>query len=304
MKSSVADWALLVVPGVIWGASFLFIAEGLAAVEPNGVTFTRIAIGFLTLSLFPSARRPVARADWAGTAALGVLWFAFPLSMFPFAEQHVSSALTGMLNGATPLCVAAVASLLAHRLPARGTTAGLVIGFGGAVVMALPALGGPSGNAGSAFGVALIVAALVSYGIALNVARPLQQRNGAIPVVWRALGVALILTAPLGLPAVVNGNWTLRPALAMLGLGAGGTAIATILTATAAGRMGATKASATAYLIPVVALILGVVIRHETVTMISLVGAAICLLGAAIIRDPKMFAWLLPRRFVRVGAGV
>jgi drug/metabolite transporter (DMT)-like permease len=284
MKSSFADWALLVVPGVIWGASFLFIAEGLDAVEPNGVTFTRIAIGFLTLSLFPTARRPVARADWAGTAALGVLWFAFPLSMFPFAEQHVSSALTGMLNGATPLCVAAVASFLAQRLPERGTLAGLVIGFGGAVVMALPALGGSS----SAFGVMLIMAALISYGIALNVARPLQQRNGAIPIVWRALGVALILTAPLGLPAVVDGHWTLRPALAMLFLGAGGTAIATILTATAAGRMGATKASATAFLIPVVALILGVVIRHEHVAAVSLAGAAICLLGAAIIRDPNL----------------
>jgi len=204
--------------------------------------------------------------------------------MFPFAEQHVSSALTGMLNGATPLCVAAVASLIAHQLPARGTLVGLIIGFGGAVVMALPALGGSS----SAFGVTLIVAALISYGIALNVARPLQQRNGAIPVVWRALGVALILTAPLGLPAVVNGHWTLRPALAMLGLGAGGTAIATILTATAAGRMGATKASATAFLIPVVALILGVLIRHEHVTAVSLAGAAICLLGAAIIRDPNL----------------
>jgi drug/metabolite transporter (DMT)-like permease len=209
--------------------------------------------------------------------------------MFPFAEQHVSSALTGMLNGATPLCVAAVASLLAHKLPERGTLAGLIVGFGGAVLMALPALGGSS----SAFGVTLIVAALISYGIALNVARPLQQRNGAIPVVWRALGVALILTAPLGLPAVVNGHWTLRPALAMLGLGAGGTAIATILTATAAGRMGATKASATAFLIPVVALLLGVVIRHEHVTAVSLAGAAICLLGAAIIRDPNLirFQW-------------
>ena len=300
MKSSFADLALLVVPGVIWGASFLFIAEGLDAVAPNGVTFTRIAIGFLTLSLFPSARQPVARADWAGTAALGVLWFAFPLSMFPFAEQHVSSALTGMLNGATPLCVAAVASLLAHRLPERGILAGLMIGFGGAVVMALPAMGGAS----SAFGVGLIVAALVSYGIALNIARPLQQRNGAIPVVWRALGLALILTAPLGLPEVLKGDWSLRPALAMLGLGAGGTAIATILTATAAGRMGATKASATAFLIPVVALILGLVVRHESVTLISLIGAAICLLGAAIIRDAKMFAPLLPRRFVRVGARV
>ena len=300
MKSAVGDWALLVVPGVIWGASFLFIAEGLAATAPNGVTFTRILIGFLTLSLFPSARRPVARADWAGTTALGVLWFAFPLSMFPFAEQHVSSALTGMLNGATPLFVAAVAGLLAGQVPGRGTLAGLVVGFGGAVVMALPALGGST----SAFGVSLIVAALASYGLALNVARPLQQRNGAIPVVWRALGVALILTAPLGVPAVLNGSWSLRPALAMLGLGAGGTAIATILTATAAGRLGATKASVSAFIIPVVALILGVAIRHEHVTLVSIAGAAICLVGAAILRDPAMFAGWLPRRLVGVRARV
>ncbi|HEX6164725.1 MAG TPA: DMT family transporter [Vicinamibacterales bacterium] len=300
MKSSWVDWVLLVVPGVIWGASFLFIAEGLEAVAPNGVTFTRIAIGFLTLSLFPSARRPVARADWAGTAALGVLWFAFPLSMFPFAEQHVSSALTGMLNGATPLFVALVASLIAHQLPSRGTLAGLSIGFGGAVLMAVPALGGSS----SAFGVTLIVAALVSYGVALNVARPLQQRNGAVPVIWRALGVALVLTAPLGLPEVLNGEWTLRPALAMLGLGAGGTAIATILTATAAGRMGATKASISAFLIPVVALLLGVVIRHEHVTTISLAGAAICLSGAFILRDPNVLKAILPRRLVGVAARI
>ncbi len=300
MKNSVADWALVVVPGVIWGASFLFIAEGLEATAPNGVTFIRILIGFLTLSLFPSARRPVARADWAGTAALGVLWFAFPLSMFPFAEQHVSSALTGMLNGATPLFVAAVAAFLAGRLPGRGTLMGLIVGFGGAVVMALPAMGGST----SAFGVSLIVAALFSYGIALNVARPLQQRNGAIPVVWRALGVALILTAPLGLPAVLEGSWSLRPALAMLGLGAGGTAIATILTATPAGRMGATKASVSAFIIPVVALILGVVVRGEHVAVVSLVGAAICLFGAAILRDPGMLARRLPRRLVGVGARV
>ena len=137
MKSAAVDGAVLVVPGLIWGASFLFIAEGLNAVAPNGVTFARIAVGFLTLSLFPSARKPVARADWAAIAGVGVLWLAFPLSMFPFAEQHVSSALTGMLNGATPLFVAAIAALLAGRLPAGGIMVGLAVGFGGAVVMAL-----------------------------------------------------------------------------------------------------------------------------------------------------------------------
>jgi drug/metabolite transporter (DMT)-like permease len=293
-RSAIADVALLVVPGTIWGASFLFIAEGLEAVAPNGVTFTRIAIGFLTLSLFPSARRPVARADWAGTALLGVVWLAFPLSMFPFAEQHVSSALTGMLNGATPLFAAAVASLIARRFPERGILLGLIVGFGGAVIMALPAIGGAS----SAFGVGLIVLALMSYGAAVNLARPLQQRNGAVPVVWRALGVALVLTAPLGLPEVVKGEWSLRPALALLCLGAGGTAIATVLTATAAGRLGATKASATAFIIPVVALLLGVVVRGEHVTAVSLAGAGICLLGAAIIRDPQMLRALARRRTV------
>ena len=49
------DWSVLVLPGVIWGASFLFIAEGLRAMAPNGITFGRIAIGFVTLSLIPAS---------------------------------------------------------------------------------------------------------------------------------------------------------------------------------------------------------------------------------------------------------
>ena len=52
----------------------------------------------------------------------------------------------------------------------------------------------------STVGVLLILAAVASYGIALNVAGPLQRRNGALPIIWRAQGVALLLTAPLGVP--------------------------------------------------------------------------------------------------------
>jgi drug/metabolite transporter (DMT)-like permease len=280
----VIDWLLLVVPGLIWGASFLFIAEGLDAMAPNGVTFTRVAIGFVTLTLVPSARRPILRSDLWPTAALGILWLAFPLSMFPFAEQHVSSALTGMLNGATPLFAATVATLVARQLPSRAVLLGLAIGFVGTILTAIPGIDGTSGSPQQALGVGLILTALVSYGFAINLARPLQQRNGALPVIWRSLGVAVLLTAPLGAPALARAHWSWRSFAAMVLLGAGGTAIAPVLAATAAGRLGATRAAATTFLMPVVALVLGVTIRGERVEMLSVVGAAVCLAGAWIIR--------------------
>src|SRR5688572_23508175 len=158
------DWILLIVPGVIWGASFLFIAEGLEVMGPNGVTFTRILVGFLTLALFRGSRRPVAREDWFGTVLVGVLWMAFPLSMFPFAEQRVSSALTGMLNGAVPLFTAIVACALARRAPTRSLAAGLLVGLLGTVLVAWPTIG----EGGSSLdGVLLTLAGVASYGFAI-----------------------------------------------------------------------------------------------------------------------------------------
>src|SRR5882724_7384913 len=154
--SGVLDWTLLAVPGLIWGASFLFIAEGLEALAPDGVTFVRFVIGFLTLSFVPAARRPVLREDRIGIGWLGVLWLAFPMSMFPHAEQHVSSALTGMLNGAIPLIAAGVAAILARKAPSRAVMVGLTVGFGGAALMALPGL---DAGGSSTRGVLLIMAA-------------------------------------------------------------------------------------------------------------------------------------------------
>jgi drug/metabolite transporter (DMT)-like permease len=279
------DWILLIVPGTIWGASFLFIAEGLEAMSPGGVTFTRILVGFLTLALFPGSRRSIRREDWVGTALVGVLWMAFPLSMFPVAERHVSSALTGMLNGAVPLFVAIVAASMARRWPSRGIAFGLAVGLGGGILMALPAAG--QGRS-SAVGLLLILAALVSYGFSLNVARPVQQRNGALPVIWRAQLVALVLTAPFGVRELLRARWSLGPLLSLLALGALGTGVAYVLTVVAAGRVGATKAAATGFLIPPVALLLGVLVRHEHVAALSVAGAVVCLAGAWLMRRAQM----------------
>jgi drug/metabolite transporter (DMT)-like permease len=274
-------WLLLIAPGAIWGASFLFIAEGLRSTGPYGVGFVRICIGFATLACFPSARKTVDRVDWGSVAWLGLLWFAFPLIMFPFAEQRVSSALTGMLNGANPLFATLVASYLARRAPSRGVAAGLVVGLGGTVLIAIPAL--DQGHS-SMVGVGMILAALLSYGFALSIARSLQQKYGAVPVIWRAQGIAALLTAPLGIPDVVHAHWTIFPLLSLLALGIFGTAIANVLMASAAGHFGAARASGTTFLIPVVALILGVVVLHEHVALLSLAGCFVCLIGAWLMK--------------------
>jgi drug/metabolite transporter (DMT)-like permease len=272
-----ADWLLVTLPGVIWGASFLFIAEGLKVIGPAGVTFVRILIGFLVLTFLASARRPVAATDRKAVALLGVLWMAFPLSMFPFAEQRVSSAITGMLNAAVPLFAAIVASVLARRLPSRAVAIGLAVGLTGAVLMAWPTI---NEGRSSADGVLLILAALISYGFAINLALPLQRRNGALPVIWRAQAAALVLTAPLGIRDLLQAHWETGPVLALLALGALGTGLAYVLITMAAGRVGSTRASSTAFLIPPVALVLGVLVRHEHVAALSVIGAAVCVAGA------------------------
>ena len=282
--TSGADWLVLAGPGLMWGASFLFIAEGLESVGPNGVTFLRIVVGFATLALFPASWRRVPRSDWGWVALIGLIWMAFPLSMFPLAEQRVSSALTGMLNGGTALFTAIVAAFMARRAPSRGVITGLAVGLAGAVLVALPSLGE---GQNSIVGVLLILAALVSYGFALNLARPLQQRNGALPVILRAQGVAIVLTAPLGIREVAAAHWSWGPALSILALGTLGTGLAFNLMAVAAGRFGATRASATTFLIPGVALVLGVLVRGERVAMMSVIGGAVCVAGAWLIHKAQ-----------------
>ena len=280
-----ADWLLIAIPGVIWGASFLFIAEGLKAMGPSGITFVRLFIGLATLALFPAARKPVERSAWPSIALLGVLWFAFPLSMFPFAEQRVSSALTGMLNAGVPLFTAIVATVIAGRVPERRVIAGLSIGLMGAGLVAWPTI---HEGQSSVVGVLLILAAVVSYGLALNVARPLQQQYGALAVILRSQTVAVMLTAPLGVPDVLAARWTPAPFFSLLMLGAFGTGVAFVLLATAAGRVGATRASSAAFLIPPVALLLGVLVRAEYVATLSIAGSAVCVAGAWLMRHPQI----------------
>ena len=274
------DWFALAVPGLIWGSSFFLIAEGLDAFSPYLVTWMRVGFGLAALAAVPAARRPVPRGAWPMIATLGLVWMAVPLTLFSLAEQRVSSSVTGMLNGANPIFTAAVAAMIVAAFPPRRQQLGLLVGLGGIVLIALPSW---SDGASSAGGVLMILAALGCYGVALNLAGPIQRRLGSLPVIVRGLAVAFVLTSPLGVAGIGDSAFAWRSAIAVGVLGAFGTGLAFVQMASNAGRYGGTRAASTTYLIPAVSLFLGVVFRGESVEALAVVGSTIALAGAYLV---------------------
>lgn len=263
---------------LIWGSSFVFIAEGLEAYSPGMVTWARLTLGMVTLGLFPAARRPVDRSDWPQLVALAVIWMAVPFLLFPIAQQWISSSLAGMLNGAMPLFAAVIASLFLRRLPGRFQIIGLLVGFVG--ILLLTIFGAEDPEPSTVLGIALVLLAVLCYGFAVSIAVPLQQRYGSLPVLLRGLAVASVATAPFGLVGIGDSKLELLPTLSLIALGALGSGVAFVAMATLVGRAGATRGAVSVYFVPIVAMVLGVVVRDETVTVPAMIGIALVLVGA------------------------
>lgn len=273
------EWGLLVAVAVMWGASFLLIKIGLEDFPPATVAWLRIAFGAAALTLLPAARAPLRhRSDRGLVALLGLVWMAVPFLLFSYAEVHISSALAGMINGSAPLFTAAFAALWFRRSPGAGLLVGLAVGFAGVLLLGLPNVDGRA----SLVGLLMVLGAAACYGVAFNLTGPLQGRNGALPVIWRAQLVSLVLVAPIGLPGLARSTPTLPGWVSMVALGALGTGLAYVLFTVLAGRVGGTRASVTTYLIPVVALLLGVALAGESVAPLSLGGIGLVLAGASL----------------------
>ncbi len=277
------EWGLLAGIATIWGSSFLLMDIGLESLRPGVIVMARVLLGAAALSLFPRARQPVARDDIPRIAVLGLVWIGIPLTIFPIAQQWISSAAAGMLNGAVPLTSTLWATALLRTMPRRRQVAGLVIGFSGVVAISWPRLQDADATA---LGTALVLFAVLLYGLATNLAVPLQQRYGALPVLLRAQLFGLIVIVPFGLWSLPGSTFEVAPVLAMLPLGLLGTAVAFVLMATLVGRAGAPRGSVAIYFVPVVAIVLGVIFRGDVVEAAGLVGTALVIAGA----------WLTSRR--------
>ncbi len=271
------DWALFLSIGAIWGSSFLLIALGLDAFEPGLITWLRVLFGAAVVWLVPAARSPLAGEDRARIVALSFLWVAVPFTLFPLAQRWISSGLTGLLNGALPIFATTIGAVMLRRLPGRAQSIGLVVGFAGVAAIAGPSIAEGSNEA---LGVALVLAAVCCYGVAINIAAPLTQRYGSLPVMARMLGLAAIWTAPFGVMGLTGSSFAWGPLVAIAALGAIGTGLAFVIMGRLVSRVGSSRASFATYLIPVVALVLGAVFLDERVRLLAIAGISFVIAGA------------------------
>jgi len=272
-----SEWALMLTLGFIWGSAFLWIAIAVDHLAPGVVAFGRVVLGGAALAVFPGARRRIDRADWGRLAAIGLIGNAAPALLFAVAETELDSAVAGMLTSGTPLFSLLIAGMMLRSIPGRAQIAGIAIGFGGIVLMTLPSLRGAEA---APLEVALVLLAVVCYGINGNLVVPLQQRYGGPAVVAWALAISSVALLPLGIAGMSESDFAASSLIALVILGVIGTGIARTLSATLAGRGGAPRMSTTSYLIPIVALALGAAFRDEVIHPIGILGVAVALTGA------------------------
>lgn len=273
-------WLWLFGNAAIFGSAFLWISISLRGFPAPVVAFGRVTLGCGALALLPAARRRIDRTDWTRVVIVGIAGQGGPALLFAMAEERISSALTGMLVSAVPIATVVIAALLTRVAPSRRRVFGLAVGTCGVILLVSPALGDTSARPS---GIVMVLIAVMGYGLSASLYVPLQQKYGAVPVAMWALAVGSVLLAPLLVPAVGDIEWRLDSVVAISILGVLGTGIGRAMLITFMGRVGAARGSIIAYLVPIMALGLGVVALDETVKVLQVAGVIVALMGGWLV---------------------
>jgi drug/metabolite transporter (DMT)-like permease len=279
----------MVILGMIWGSSFLFIKIGVSELHPFYVAWARVASGALALViilLITRQRLPRDLRGWGHNAVVGVVGVAAPFSLFGYGEQRIPSILAGIWNSITPLVVLPLA-VLAFRTEklTRRRLIGLLLGLAGALII-LGIWRSPGGAAISGQLMCLVAAAC--YGVSIPYTRKFLSPRSESGLVMSAAqlivaSVVLAVVAPLVsgvVPHPAQLSW--QVIASVLTLGVLGTGIALLIHLRNIRMIGASAASMVTYIIPVFATVIGALVLGERIAWYQPIGAAIVLLGVAV----------------------
>jgi drug/metabolite transporter (DMT)-like permease len=294
----------------IWGSSFMFIKIALdEGVAPLTIVSMRTLFGgalLLLVLLARGGRLPLQWNVWKRMLVLGAANIVVPFALIAWGQQYIPSGMASILNATVPLftiLLAAVALADEHITVAK--LSGLVIGFFGVVVLALPSVQAARADDDSVFAVAGMLAvalAGVFYAVAAVYTRRrltgmpiIEQPDGTMRAplpVEISLGSTVSAFAMITLLALIferpDGGLLAIPEstagwVAMVWLGALGTGVAYLLFFRIIERWGATRTTLVTYVIPLVAIALGFVILGERLRLLELVGAALIIAGVVLV---------------------
>lgn len=288
-KMSTADWGIILLLSLLWGGAFFMIELGLRGFPPNTLVFLRMALAvppMLLILRFIGQRLPNDRKSWQQLFVLGAINAALPFILFFWGQTQIDSGLASVLNATTPLWGVVTAHFLTRDEKATPSRIiGVLLGIAGIVVMVgTEALGGISG---SVLAQLACLAATLSYAFAAIYGRTLSQSTMTPMVVATGQVItAAILMLPVAL--IVDHPWALAAPgwdawAGAIGLAIPSTAIAYFYYFRLIDRAGASNAMLVAFIMPVIAIILGVVALGETVELKEIAGAVLIALGLVAI---------------------
>jgi len=284
--------------GMIWGSSFVFMRMTSQQFGPWTTAWLRVSVAILVLLPFLLLNGHTAslKQHWRTVMAMGVVNSGIPFICFAYAVLHISTGMSSILNGISPLFGALIAWLWLGERPGHWRAIGMLVGFVGAALLAAGVSGGLSFDAGAnGWAMLACLVATACYGTATSMSQ--RYLSGVPPLVIATgsqMGACLLLVLP--------GVWfhptqwpTASAWIGLLMIGAVSTALAYMLYFRLIAKTGGTRTLSVTYLVPLFANIIGVVFLDETLTLRILLCGGLILLGTAMANGMFMPAFLRRR---------
>ncbi|MGW0482757.1 EamA family transporter [Nonomuraea sp. NPDC003214] len=284
-RSSLLVWGALAIVYVVWGSTYLGIAIVIETMPPmlsGALRFitASVLLGGILLVRKGTAAFRMTRRQFGGAALVGLLLLTGGNGMVAVAEQHISSGLAALLVASVPLWLV-VFRIAARDRPGVLTLAGVLVGFAGVAAVSLS-----GGATGDTAGVVVILVASASWSIGSFLSGRIQMPANPFAastiemVVGGAGMIAVGLTAGerLDLAAVSGRSWAALAYLVLVGSLIGFTAYSWLL-----GNAPISLVSTYAYVNPVVAVLLGMLVLDEQVTGQVVLGGLVILVGVALV---------------------
>lgn len=286
--------AAVAVTLLLWASAFVAIRHLGHDFTAGALSLGRLAVGAVALGAVAISRglpRPSGR-DWLGLVAIGVLWFGVYNVSLNQGERHIDAGTAAMLIQISPVLIALLATLFLGERFTGWLALGLLLAFGGVVLIALSQPGGHS----DVVGVLLCLLAALVYSVSLVVQKPLVSRLSALHVTWLACTIGALVCLPFAGQLVHDTSHASASEIWwVVYLGLFPTAIAFTTYAFALRHMTASSLGITTYLVPPLTILMGWLFLGEVPPTMAYAGGALALVGVAVARRKPRAAKVVPQ---------